>query len=119
MPTRLNKFKFNKELDINICSFWYLVSSSLVFLGDIFACMHVCSLSILSLTLIMDKAVDSCDLFLWDVKEPTPLFEKIKVRRPWWCSQPLPRLDGLSVRTHLNWSLALLRVPHHMVEVMK
>ena len=119
MLTRLNKFKFNKELDINICSFQYLVSSSLVFLGDIFACRHVCSLSILSLALIMDKAVDSCDLFLWDVKEPSPLFEKIRVRRPRWCSQPLPRLDGLSVRTQLNWSLALLCVSHHMVEVMK
>ena len=59
MPTRLNKFKFNKELGINFRSFWYLVSSSLVFVGDIFACMHVCSLSILSLALIMDKAVDS------------------------------------------------------------
>ena len=59
MPTRFNKFQFNKELNISFRSFWYFVSSSLVFLGDIFTCMHVCSLSILSLTLIMDKAVDS------------------------------------------------------------
>ena len=48
MPTRFNKSKFNKELGINICSFWYLVSSSLVFLGDIFACMHVFSVNTLS-----------------------------------------------------------------------
>ena len=60
----------------------------------------------------------SCDLFLWDVKEPTSLFEKSRVRRPRWCSQPLLGFGGLSVRTHLNWSLALLCVPHHMVEVI-
>ena len=26
--------------------------------------------------------------FLWDVKEPTPLFEKSRGRRPRWCGQP-------------------------------
>ena len=26
--------------------------------------------------------------FLWEVKEPTPLFEKNRGRRPRWCSQP-------------------------------
>ena len=26
--------------------------------------------------------------FLWDVKEPTPLFEKSKGCRPRWCGQP-------------------------------
>ena len=34
------------------------------------------------------------DLFLWDVKEPTPLFEKSRGRRPRWCGQPL-RVVGL------------------------
>ena len=29
------------------------------------------------------------DLFLWNVKKPTPLFEKSRGRRPRWCSQPL------------------------------
>ena len=29
------------------------------------------------------------DLFLWDVKEPTLLFEKSKGQRPRWCGQPL------------------------------
>ena len=30
------------------------------------------------------------DLFLWDIKEPTPLFEESKGHRPWWChGQPL------------------------------
>ena len=29
------------------------------------------------------------NLFLWDVKEPTPLFEKSSGRRPRWCVQPL------------------------------
>ena len=27
--------------------------------------------------------------FLWDVKEPGPLFEKSRGRRPRWCGQPL------------------------------
>ena len=27
--------------------------------------------------------------FLWDVKEPTPLFDKSRGHRPWWCGQPL------------------------------
>ena len=26
--------------------------------------------------------------FLWDVKEPTPLWEKSSERRPWGCGQP-------------------------------
>ena len=30
-----------------------------------------------------------------------------------------PRLVGLSVRPHLNWSPALLCVPRHMVEEIK
>ena len=34
------------------------------------------------------------DLFLWDVKEPTPLFEKSRGRRRRWCGQPL-RVVGL------------------------
>ena len=34
------------------------------------------------------------DLFLWDIKERTPLFEKSRGRRPWWCGQPL-RVVGL------------------------
>ena len=34
------------------------------------------------------------DLFLWDVKEPTSLFEKSRGRRPRWCGQPL-RVVGL------------------------
>ena len=34
------------------------------------------------------------DLFLWDVKEPTSLFEKSRGRIPRWCGQPL-RVMGL------------------------
>ena len=33
-------------------------------------------------------------LFLWDVKEPTPLFKKSRGCRPWWCGQP-SRVVGL------------------------
>ena len=29
------------------------------------------------------------DLLMWDIKEPTPMFEKSRVRRPQWCGQPL------------------------------
>ena len=29
------------------------------------------------------------DLSLWDEKEPTPLSEKSRGRRPWLCGQPL------------------------------
>ena len=29
------------------------------------------------------------DLFLWDVKEPTSLFEKSRGRRPQWSGQPV------------------------------
>ena len=57
--------------------------------------------------------------FLWDVKEPTLLFEKITGRKPrlvvWSTSSGM---DGISVRTHLNQILALLCVPHRMVEVI-
>ena len=31
---------------------------------------------------------------MWDVQEPTSLFEKSRGRRPWWCGQPL-RGEGL------------------------
>ena len=31
--------------------------------------------------------------FLWDVKEPTPLFEKSGGRGPWWCGQPLQGVE--------------------------
>ena len=40
------------------------------------------------------NAVTFTDLFLWDVKEPTLLFEKSRGRRPRWCGQPL-RVMGL------------------------
>ena len=40
--------------------------------------------------------------------------------RDWpWFSISSPGLGGLSVRTHLNWSFALLCDPHHVVEVIK
>jgi len=31
---------------------------------------------------------------MWDIKEPTLLFEKSRGLRPWWCGQPL-RVVGL------------------------
>ena len=40
------------------------------------------------------NAVTFTDLFLWDVKEPTLLFEKSSGRRPRWCGQRL-RVMGL------------------------
>ena len=51
---------------------------------------------------------------MWDAKEPTPMFEKSRGRRPRWCSQPL-RVVGLgrdapcmgpmsSVRVHSLWA---------------
>ena len=46
--------------------------------------------------------------FLWDIKEPTPLFEKSRGRRPRWCGQPfLHGLVGLSVRRDLNIEITL------------
>ena len=51
---------------------------------------------------------------MWDAKEPTPMFEKSRGRRPRWCGQPL-RVVGLgrdapcmgpmsSVRAHFLWA---------------
>ena len=48
--------------------------------------------------------------FLWDVKEPTPLFEKSRGRRPRWCGQP-PRVVGLGRDGHLAWDLCVPFVP--------
>ena len=44
--------------------------------------------------------------FWWDVKEPTPQFEKGGVG---WVGY---------LHRHLNWSPTLLCVPHHMAEVI-
>ena len=39
--------------------------------------------------IFLHTALNSLIWFLWDVKEPRPLFEKSRARRPRWCGQPL------------------------------
>ena len=48
---------------------------------------------------------------MWDVKEPTPLFEKSSGRRPRWCGQPLRDVGLGSDGTlwHLAWDLSPVR----------
>ena len=44
----------------------------------------------LDFLVFLDKSHSTfTNLFLWDVKEHTPLFEKSRGRRPQWCVQPL------------------------------
>ena len=55
------------------------------------------------------------DLFMWDVKEPIPMFEKSRGCSPRWCGQPLrvvvlgtgmaPCMGPMSpVRAHSLWA---------------
>ena len=59
------------------------------------------------------------DLFLWDVKELTSLFEKSKGRRPRWCGQPL-RVVGLGRdgTLHGTWVL-FVHIPPRQACVQK
>ena len=44
------------------------------------------------------------DLFLWDVKEPTSLFEKSSGRRLHWSGQPLRNVGlGRDGTLHVTW----------------
>ena len=49
-------------------------------------------------------------MFLWDVKEPTLLFEKSRGRRPRWCGQLL-RVMGLAMdgTLHGTYSMSPVR----------
>ena len=51
------------------------------------------------------------DLFLWDVKEPTSLFEKSRGRRPQWSGQPLRDVGlGRDGTLHGTW-VSLMHIP--------
>ena len=51
------------------------------------------------------------DLFLWDVKEPTSLFEKSRGRRPQWSGQPLRDVGlGRDDTLHVTW-VSLMHIP--------
>ena len=51
------------------------------------------------------------DLFLWDVKEPTSLFEKSSGRRLHWSGQPLRNVGlGRDGTLHVTW-VSLVHIP--------
>ena len=51
------------------------------------------------------------DLFWWDVKEPTSLFEKSSGRRLHWSGQPLQNVGlGRDGTLHVTW-VSLVHIP--------
>jgi len=59
------------------------------------------------------------DLFLWDVKEPTSLFEKSRGRRPHWSGQPLRDVGlGRDGTLHGTW-VSLMHIPTGQACVQK